>query len=82
MPTYVVEREISGVGGGSAEQTRKTAEKSWAVLREMRPETQWVTSCVTGDRRYCVYIAPPPRWWQNTARRGTLRATGSPRCGP
>ena len=35
MPKYLVEREIPGAGGWSAEQRRKVAEKSNGVLREL-----------------------------------------------
>jgi len=70
MPRYVVERNIPGAGGWSAEQMRKVAEKSRAVLREMGPEIQWVTSYVTGDRLYCVYIAPSPELIREHAARG------------
>jgi hypothetical protein len=28
------------------------------VLGEIGPEIQWVESYVTGDKIYCVYIAP------------------------
>jgi len=58
MPKYLVEREIPGAGGWSAEQRRKVAEKSVGVLRELGPEIQWVESYVTDDKVYCVYIAP------------------------
>jgi hypothetical protein len=70
MPRYVVERNIPGAGEWSAEQMQKVAEKSRAVLREMGPEIQWVTSYVTGDRLYCVYIAPSPELIREHAARG------------
>ncbi len=70
MPKYVVERDIPGAGGWSAEQVRTVAEKSRAVLREMGPEIQWVTSYVTGDKLYCVYIAPGPELIREHAARG------------
>ena len=58
MPKYLVEREIPGAGGWSAEQRRKVAEKSNGVLDQLGPQIQWVQSYVTGDKLYCVYIAP------------------------
>lgn len=58
MPKYLVEREIPGAGSWSAEQRRKVAEKSNGVLGQLGPEIQWVESYVTGDKLYCVYIAP------------------------
>lgn len=58
MPKYLVEREIPGAGSWTAEQRRKVAEKSNGVLGQLGPEIQWVESYVTGDKVYCVYIAP------------------------
>jgi Protein of unknown function (DUF4242) len=70
MPKYVIERDIPGVGAWSAQQRQKAAEKSRAVLRELGPEIQWVTSYATDDRLYCVYIAPGPDLIKEHAARG------------
>ena len=70
MPKYVIEREIPGIGEWSAEQIQKTSEKSRAVLRELGPEIQWLTSYVTADKLYCVYIAPSPDLIEQHAARG------------
>ena len=70
MPKYVIEREIPGIGEWGAEQIQKTSEKSRAVLRELAPEIQWLTSYVTADKLYCVYIAPNPDLIQQHAARG------------
>lgn len=70
MPKLVVEREILGLGTWSAERLRKAAEKSRTVLREMGPDIQWLTSYVTDDRVYCVYIAPGPALIAEHAARG------------
>jgi hypothetical protein len=70
MPKYVIEREIPGIGEWSAEQIQKTSEKSRAVLRELGPEIQWLTSYVTADKLYCVYIAPSPVLIEQHAARG------------
>ena len=66
MPKFVVEREIPGIGAWSAGQPQK----SRAVLREMGPDTQWLTSYVTDDRLYCVYIAPGAHLIKEHAARG------------
>jgi hypothetical protein len=58
MPKYVIEREIPGAGDLSAEQLTGVSQTSCNVLRNMGPEIQWVQSYVTGDKIYCVYIAP------------------------
>lgn len=57
MPRFVIEREIPGIGAWGPERLQKAAERSRAVLRELGPDIQWVTSSVTGDTLYCVYIA-------------------------
>ena len=74
MPKYVIEREIPGIGGWSAEQIQKTSGKSRAVLRELGPEIQWLTSYVTADKLYCVYIAPDAERVREHARCGGFPA--------
>ena len=58
MPKYVIEREIPGAGNLNADQLKGISQKSCGVLRQMGPQIQWVESFVTGDKVYCVYIAP------------------------
>ena len=58
MPKYVIERELPGAGRMSQEQLQGISEKSCGVLRNLGPQIQWVTSYVTDDKIYCVYIAP------------------------
>jgi hypothetical protein len=58
MPKYVIEREIPNAGKLSHEQLQAISQKSCSVLRNLGPQIQWVESYVTGDRIYCVYIAP------------------------
>lgn len=58
MPKYLIEREIPGAGELSSEELRAVSQKSCGVLRSMGPQIQWVESYVTGDKIYCVYIAP------------------------
>jgi hypothetical protein len=58
MPKYVIEREVPGAGKLSPEQLRGLSQKSCDVLRRLGPEIQWIQSYVTGDKIYCVYIAP------------------------
>lgn len=58
MPKFLIEREIPGVGTWTPAQLTAVAQKSCGVLRAMGPRIQWVHSYVTGDKIYCVYIAP------------------------
>ena len=58
MPKYLIEREIPGAGDLSSQELQAISQKSCGVLRSMGPQIQWVESYVTGDKIYCVYIAP------------------------
>ena len=58
LPKFVIEREIPDAGKMSPEALKAISQKSCGVLRELGPEIQWVHSYVTGDKIYCVYIAP------------------------
>lgn len=58
MPKFVIERDLPGAGKLSPAELKGVAQKSCAVLRELGPSVQWLQSYVTGDKIYCVYIAP------------------------
>ena len=58
MPKFVIEREIPGAANMTDAQLREASQKSVAVLKAMGPEIQWLHSYVTGDKVYCVYLAP------------------------
>lgn len=58
MPKYVIEREIPGAGNLTPEQLKGISQTSCGVLSKLGPQIQWVESFVTGDKIYCVYIAP------------------------
>ena len=58
MPKYVIEREIPGAGDLSAEQLNGISQTSCSVLNKLGPQIQWLESYVTGDKIYCIYIAP------------------------
>ena len=74
MPKYVIEREIPGAGKLSPEQLRGISQKSCGVLSGMGPQIQWVESFVTGDKIYCVYIAPSEEQVREHARQGGFPA--------
>jgi Protein of unknown function (DUF4242) len=57
MPKFVIERELPGAGLLTADEVHTVAVKSNEVLSDMAPRAQWVTSYVTSDKVYCVYIA-------------------------
>jgi len=74
VPKFVIERELPGAGKLTAEQLQGISQKSCSVLRELGPEVQWVQSYVTGDKLYCVYIAPDADAVREHARRGGFPA--------
>lgn len=74
MPKFVIEREIPGAGKLSAQELQGVSQTSCNVLRNMGPEIQWVQSYVTGDKVYCVYIAPNAEMIREHARQGGFPA--------
>jgi Protein of unknown function (DUF4242) len=73
MPKYVIEREVPNAGNLSDAQLREMSQKSVNVLKGM-PGIQWLHSYVTGDKVYCVYLAPDEATIQEHARRAGLPA--------
>ena len=69
MPKFVIEREVPGVGNLTDAQFRELSQRSVAVLKEMGPKIQWLHSYVTGDKVYCVYLAPDEATIQEHAKR-------------
>ncbi len=74
MPRFVIEREIPGIGNMTDAEIRDVAKSSVKVLTEMGPEIQWLQSYVTGDKLYCVYLAPDEATVREHARRGGFPA--------
>lgn len=74
MPKYVIEREIPGAGKLSAAELKGISAKSCGVLSALGPSIQWVESYVTGDKIYCVYIAPDEALVREHARQGGFPA--------
>ncbi len=74
MPKYVIEREIPGAGKLSAPELQAISQKSCGVLNRMGPQIQWVQSYVTGDKIYCVYIAPNEEMVREHAKQGGFPA--------
>jgi Protein of unknown function (DUF4242) len=74
MPKYVIEREIPGLGNLSDAELRAVSQKSVEVLRGLGPQIQWLHSYVTGDKLYCVYLAPNEETIREHAKRGGFPA--------
>src|SRR5947207_14281931 len=74
MPKFVIEREIPNAGNLSDSELRAISQKSVGVLKGMGPEIQWLHSYVTGNKVYCVYLAPDEATVQQHAKRGRFPA--------
>ena len=74
MPKFVIEREIPGAGNLSQQELQGISQKSCGVLQRMGPQIQWVQSYVTGDKIYCVYIAPNEEMIREHASQGGFPA--------
>jgi Protein of unknown function (DUF4242) len=74
MPTYVIERNIEGLGAVPPDEMRAIAQKSCAVLSELGPDVQWAHSYVTADKMYCVYRATSEDLVRQHAARGGFPA--------
>lgn len=74
MPKFVIEREIPGVGNLTDAELQEISRKSLAVLNGMGTKIQWLQSYVTGDKVYCVYLAPDEATIREHARLGGFPA--------
>jgi hypothetical protein len=74
MPKFLIERDIPGAGKLSAAELKAISQKSCGVLQGLGPQIQWVQSYVTGDKVYCVYIAPDEAIVREHAKQGGFPA--------
>jgi hypothetical protein len=74
LPKFVIEREVPGAGNLTDAQLREMSQKSVGVLKAMGPEIQWLHSYVTGDKVYCVYLAPDEATVREHAKRTGIPA--------
>jgi hypothetical protein len=74
MPKFLIERDIPEAGKLSAAELQAISQKSCGVLQRMGPQIQWLQSYVTGDKVYCVYIAPNEVMVREHAKQGGFPA--------
>jgi cell division inhibitor SulA len=74
MPKYLIEREIPDADKLSTQELQAISQKSCSILQQMGPQIQWVQSYVTGDKVYCVYIAPNEDLIREHAQQGGFPA--------
>jgi Protein of unknown function (DUF4242) len=71
---YVIERVIPGAGDFTAEKLKSISQTSCGVLSQMGSKIQWLHSYVTGDKIYCVYVAPNEEMVREHAKLGGFPA--------
>jgi len=74
MPKFLIERELPGAGNLSAAELQEISRTSCGALQKMGPQIQWLHSYVTGDKIYCVYIAPNEEMVREHAKQGGFPA--------
>lgn len=71
---YVIERDMPGVGKLTPAELKAASQKSCVVLHALAGKVTWVHSYVTGDKLYCVYLAPSVELVKEHARQGGFPA--------
>lgn len=74
MKTYVIEREIPGVGQFTPEQLKAASQTSCKVLKDLGPQIEWIQSYVTGNKLYCIYKAENEELIREHAQKGGFPA--------
>lgn len=74
MPKFVIEREIPGAGKLTELELKAISQTSCGVLNKLGTQIQWQQSYVTGDKVYCVYIAPNEEMVIEHAKQGGFPA--------
>lgn len=72
---YVIERDMPGLGQLTAADLKGASQKSCSVLKNLGPDIVWLQSYVTGDKLYCVYLAPNEEIVREHAKQGGFPAT-------
>ena len=71
---YVIERDMPGLGKLTPVELKAASQKSCGVLHDLGGQVVWLHSYVTGDKMYCVYLAPNADLVREHARQGGFPA--------
>lgn len=71
---YVIERHMPGLGKLSAAELKAASQTSCGVLRDLEGKVTWLHSYCTGDKMFCVYLAPSEELVREHAKRGCFPA--------
>ena len=70
MSTYVIEREIPGIGNSTQDEFKAISQSSGNVLSKLSSEIKWNRSYVNGNKIYCIYDAPSEELILEHAKQG------------
>jgi len=71
---YVIERQMPGLGKLTPAQLKAASQTSCGVLRDLQGKVTWLHSYCTGDKMFCVYLAPNEELVREHAKRGGFPA--------
>jgi Protein of unknown function (DUF4242) len=71
---YVIERDMPGLGKLTPAELKAASQTSCGVLKNLGPDITWLCSYVTGDKMYCVYVAPNEELVRRHAKEGGFPA--------
>jgi len=71
---YVIERQMPGLGKLTPAELKAASQTSCGVLRDLQGKVTWLHSYCTGDKMFCVYLAPNEELVREHAKRGGLPA--------
>ncbi len=74
MNMYVIERDMPGLGKLTPADLKAASQKSCGVIRHLDNKVTWLHSYVTGDKMYCVYLAPNEELVREHAKQGGFPA--------
>jgi hypothetical protein len=57
MRKFLVERDIPGIGSAERRELCAIADIDNRIVAQLWPDIQWVTSFISNDRTYCIYLA-------------------------
>ena len=72
MPKFLIERDVPGAGELSQAELQSISKRSVGVLRQLGPEIQWIESYISGNKIFCIYLAPDVEMVREHARLGGL----------
>jgi len=75
MNMYVIERDMPGLGKLTPADLKAASQKSCSVLQNLGSQVTWLHSYVTGDKMYCVYVAPSEALVREHAKQGGFPAS-------